>query len=276
MATNEKFGDAASALGGLGDEPGVAPESQLTGVWLEYETSGPGLRPRTERRDLLRMADPEPADVAAALLDSTNILVQSAQVHPDAFQSMMLQNVIDARSGLIALAHIAAGDEDDRILPSLAQTKLEPALLYGLAMERFGWATEADREATYLGRPNVWSEHLDYRRTPEGLQQGYAVDIVQNGIDVLPSAADRATGLRVRQGVLDTLAEHALAGGPETTNTWARFDTALSTDDAWHVLTDTAGLETVGDALAPSDLARIEASIASGHAVILDPSVSSH
>ena len=138
-------------------------------------------------------------------------------------------------------------------------------------MERFGWAAPEDREATFLGRPNVWSEHLDYRRTPDGLQQGYAVDIVQNGIDVLPSAADRANDLRVRQGVLDTLAEHALAGGPETTNTWARFDSAVANQDEWDVLTGPADLDVVGPTLAPADLQRIDASIASGHAVILDP-----
>ena len=271
LAANEKFGDAASALGGLGDEPTVAPESRLTGVWLEYEASGPGLAPRTVRRDLLRMAEPEPADVAAALLDSTNVLVQSAQIHPDAFNSMILQNIVDARSGLIALAHIAAGDEDERILPSLAQTKLEPALLYGLAMERFGWATDADREAMYLGRPNVWSEHLDYRRTPDGLQQGYAVDIVENGLDVLPFAADRTTRLRVRQGVLDTLAEHALAGGPGSTNTWARFDAALGTGDAWDVLLEPADLDAVDPAFTAADRERIEASVSTGHVVVLDP-----
>jgi hypothetical protein len=268
--TRDIFGDATDALGGLDsdDDDGGAPGA-LTALWLEYETSGPGLETRVERRDLLRDPDPTSTDVAAALLGGTDILVQTSSVDPIAFERMLLQDIVDVRSALIALTYMAAGREDDRILPSLASADLEPSNLWALALARGRWGS--DPGAVFIGRPNVWTEHETYTPTGDGLVQGSAVDIVHNDVEVVPAAADRAAQIRLEQGILDTLAEQALIENPGPDNTWARFDAAIGAGAGWVSYSDPLELTEALAALPEDDVQRMRAAIEAGDVVITDP-----
>lgn len=286
LAQADALSGGLDALGGLGAEPAEpdAVESTLSATWIEYETDGPGVEPRTERRELLDLAGPsrdassrvdaerlagDEADVrrGLAFLGDTEILLQTAATHPDATLDALVENWIELRPALIALLFLAADVEDERIGPSLAAPETQPVDLMAMAGAREQWALSP---SAFVGRPQVWSRHLFYEPGDEGGAASLAVDIVMNDTDVIPGSDTDPRLVRLEQGLLDTLIEHVLSATPDGLNTWERFARRGEEGVTWAVLAPgsepDAGLAA---ALPPADLGRVRAALAQGEAVVV-------
>jgi hypothetical protein len=272
--------DAFGALSDLGAEEVAPTLSELSGVWLDYEVTRPGAEPISVRRelyDLLGADRPNAADLGhpmvseeerltrnQALLGVTDILVQGATLHPDELLRAWLQSYVDNRSALIALTSVAAGREDDRILPSFEARQPAPIELLSMAMARSNW--QPTPGGTFIGAPNVWSEHLVYEPGEDGLETVEAVDIVVNEVSATPRAVD-PWAARLEQGVLDTMVEHVLATTPGD-NTWARFS---ADPGGWTVARSAEDLDALGAALSDVELGRIRAQLDDGGVVVIGP-----
>jgi len=278
--------EGLEGLTGLGSEPAEQDtvDSMLTATWIEYETVGPGIEPRTERREILDLVG-APRDGAAAIdgqalasdeadvrrglafLGESAVLLQAAATHPDAFLDAYLETWIELRPALIALVFLRAGVEDERIGPSLATPRILPIDLLAMTSARDRWAMS---RVAYVGRPQIWSRHSFYDSVRGEASSSLAVDIVMNDTDVIPSAGRDPRMVRLEQGILDTLVEHVLGATPGGLNTWERFSRRAAEGMAWTVLRPGSDPEAgLADTLPPSDLARMRAALARGDSVVV-------
>jgi len=281
LIQEEALSGAAGALGGLGSGEAEAPASSLSGAWIEYEATGPGLETRIERREILDLVGDRGAEVlpddasfsspdsavrrGLAFMGDSSILLESAAAHPDAVLQATLDNWIEMRPALIALAFLEANVDDERIEPSLASVEFQPVGLMAMTGVRDRWAISP---ATYLGQPNVWSRH--YFLDPASGESRMAVDIVLNDVDVLPESGVDPRLARLEQGMLDTLVEHELAGAEGGLNTWERYGRRDTEGAEWVVLLpDSAIAPEVTAALPQADLARMRDTLAGGGSVIV-------
>jgi hypothetical protein len=276
--------DAVSGLEGLGQAPAEGAEAaRLTAAWIEHVIEVPGRSARVERRELFDLAGatrdgtPAPADVMSpeddvrdrglALLGTTVILVQASSVHPDAILDAHLRDLVDSRSGLIALAYLAAGREDERIAPSLAQTRPRPLSLLMMAAARDAWAPEP--RSTFLAAPNIWSEHVIFDVVDGVVADARFSDIVVNDVGVR-AGMDDPWLTRLRQGVLDTLVEHVLMGDADLAGWGARLGVPLDPGTAWAVWRSREGVTgPLAEAVPPGERARIAQSLDAGHAAVV-------
>ena len=272
-------------LAGLGSDPAnqEGADSSLTATWIEYETAGPGIEPRTERRELFDLLGASRDDVGAidaqalagddadirrglAFLGDSEILLRAAATHPDAFLDALIENWIELRPALIALVFMGAGVEDERIGPSLRSAETRPIDLLAMISARDRWARSP---TVYVGRPQVWSRHSFF--DPQDVETGsrLAVDIVINDTDVIPGAGADPRLVRLEQGVLDTLVEHVLGATPEGLDTWDRLARRGADGVVWTVLQPGSDAEDGLAALPPADLARMRAALADGDTVVV-------
>lgn len=284
VAAGERLREGSSLLEGLGGpSDGDAGSSELTAAWLEYRMVVPGRTTRVERREIfdlraaesnaggdsvLTLTDRDTLQRGLALLGDTVMVVQAAAVHPSAVIEAYLRDVVDSRPGLIAVAYLAAGRDDERITPSLQVVNPRPLDLLVMLGARGWWSS--DPEATFLGRPSIWSRHTLFELTGDGLSGGSAVDIVASEIEVMPGRSVEPVTARIHQGVLDTSIEAVLSGSREPSNTWARFSERASEGTEWLVwrsVSDTSS--EAASLLPPGDLARIRASLEAGDIVVV-------
>ncbi len=288
-AGNEALARGVAALAGLGfgaeGEAASEPpsESVLTAAWLEYVTEGPGIAARTERREILDLIGGSRDGVAAidgstlsndaavvdrglAFLGTTDIFVQGASAHADAFAFAFLNNWVELRPALIALVYMDSGIEDDRIDPSLAAPVTEPLDLLAMMIARDRWHATTD---TFIGRPQIWSRHHFFDPALESTGSSSAIDIVMNDIDVLPVSNVDPRLVRLEQGIFDTLIEHELNAVPNGLNTWNRFARRKSDGATWTVVRPGEEVAVRAPELPAADRARIEAALARGDTVVL-------
>ncbi len=286
LAAAGALSEGLDALGGIGAEP-VAQEpgdTSLSATWIEYETAGPGIAPRTERRQILDLIGASRDGLGAtddqalagdeadlrrglAFLGDTSILLQGATTHPDAVLDAYLDTWIELRPALIALAFLGAGVEDERIGPSLASPQTRPVDLLAMTSVRDQWATS---RAGFIGRPQLWSEHVFFDAQDEANASRQAVDIVMNDTAVMPGAGADPRLVRLEQGLLDTLIEHALDATPDGLNTWERFARRGAEGVDWAVLRPGSDVDAgLADALPAADLARIRTTLERGDTVVV-------
>jgi len=284
-AAADALSRGVSALGGLGAaaDDGGAADSRLTAVWIEYETDGPDLEPRVERRELIdvldgartngRSVDPSPSDDEArgplglAFLGETSILVQAASTHPDAFTAAFLDSVISMRSSLIAQVFLKVGVDDERIAPSLASGGIRPFDLLAMTSARDRWSPTAH---AFLASPNVWTRRFFYAQGPDGPQPGAAIDVAINDVAIAPTAAGDMRLIRLEQGILDTFIEHVLAPTDDGYNTWERFDQRTAEGTEWMALLPGSTVpDELRTALPAADVSRVQAAIDDGDAVVV-------
>lgn len=286
LAQAGALSEGLEGLSGLGSDSAQeeAVESWLTAAWIEYETAGPGIEARTERREILDLVgasrlDGGPADEqelggdaadlarGLAFLGLSEILLQSAATHPDAFIDAYMENFIQLRPAFIALVFLGAGVEDERIGPSLASPETRPIDLLAMTSARDRWAASA---AGFIGRPQVWSQHVFFEPGPEGIGSAQAVDIVMNDTGVMPGTDVDPRLVRLEQGILDTLVEHVLAASPDSLNTWDRFARRDAEGTTWSVLQPGSDPgAALAEALPAADLARMRAALARGESVVV-------
>jgi hypothetical protein len=278
-------GAASGALDAIDTSPAPAarPDTHLTAEWIDYEIRSPGRAPVKVRRQLFDLVGPAARTGRSASLASLTVTVTEAQAAARALSTLgeteiflqpcnLSQAFVDhlAAGSLLAngplLKAFAGNDRPDAKWTDEQAGKVEPGpgRAYALGLARGQWSPV--RGQVYLDRPNVLTYHQLMRLDPSGkvvLYEGF--DVVCNDVSVREADPQAAKAVRARQGVADTAAEAALAGGGAVENASNLFAAGAE----WVTLrgADDPGLQAVR---LPDDvLARLRRDLADGNVVIV-------
>ena len=240
-----KLGAATDALGGLGAVPeGVDAETDLSAVWLEFETRVPGQSPEVTRREIFDLVGPAAretadgdgfaADVVSlddrqqvermlGLLTQTQAIVLPARLSTAYRVGMALRNLADNREAMVR--SLLAADAAERMQGEAEEAQVKADLESALAMyqeeptelytaEGLRWPLNRFESLVYVDRPQVMARHVAVRHLdPTGSSDELfflrAIDLVQTRVAVRPTgeAGVSAARVRVEQGVADAVAE---------------------------------------------------------------------
>ena len=266
-------------LGGLqtGGDGENSPDKRpgyITALWIEFAVHRPGRPEILERRYLFDSrglsarsegspveAEPDGDQVferIQALRSVTSILIAAGDLGPAIMPDRALRDLAQA----YRLMSSILGAVDDKGGKSLAETisasPISPLPLYYFAAYRGGYSP--------FGVVPLDGAGIAMLRSVPSFENGRRalhIDIVKN--DVSPMIGREAV---LRQGVADTVLEHALLARPghPSVNTASVFAGALIRDDPWTLYQSNASLNDL--ALAPDLFARLQAEIERGHWVV--------
>jgi hypothetical protein len=234
------FGEA---LGG-----GTASQSSMTAEWLDFELHVPGSAPRTMRRPLFDVLGPEnrAAQVSGfdagtndrlvkryqALVGVYSILIQPCVFTEDYVSHLAMGTFLETRSDVQRLA----GEKDPKVLGKIASSILGRMEVWNPLSRLAHMRALLSKESPdwFIDQPNVLilGEGLPVVNADTAALIEF-IDMASNSIGIRPDPALNAFQIRLRQGVIDTIAEQvALSGGLEKGgNTATTF--ALGDADAW-------------------------------------------
>ncbi|HSK09263.1 MAG TPA: hypothetical protein VK911_06785 [Vicinamibacterales bacterium] len=271
--------------GGGGDEAKTeASEGSLTAEWLDYVIHVPGATDRRVRRqvfDLLgpaaRAASRLPPDVlpeakrverGLALLGDTSIVALPCFPSP---QYVLWLNARAMLANQELLLRVVGGDPSAggaRLDSLLARATPFPGPAYELAASRLAFEGSAH---IYIASPNVLAYHRSHRQISASEMASFeAFDIVANDVSVRAGASSSPFEGRLRQGVLDTLAEaYALPEGCCGERLPNAATEMAASPAPWTVVKDTSEIGSLG---LPEDMeARLASDIAQGYVVLVQP-----
>jgi hypothetical protein len=281
-------GGAGGLMGGLAGMMGGGEESEpglLTAEWIEYELRAPGEPLRTFRHEMFdlvgpaarasavvrqpQVADAERLRRGLAMLAEVEILPQVADLSPEFIGDAACRAMLASR-----VAWVEALREDDtarrrdmiRALPPPGGS-IGPLHAYALARRLLSPV----RRSVFIDSIDLVNLRIHAQADGAGrLQWGALMDVLADGVGVVSGASRPSFGIRLVQGVADTVAEYvALGGGVRVTNTTSIFAEALAqnlphvllrgtTDAAWRALE------------APPDVrSRVERDMRDGFLVVL-------
>jgi hypothetical protein len=237
------FGEA---LGG-----GETPQSSMTAEWLDLEFHVPGSAPRTIRRPVFDVLGPQKRaarisgfDAATndlmvkryqALIGVYSILIQPCAFTEDYVSHLAMNTFLETRGDVQRLAVEKDASARRRIAASIEARMEVWNPLSRLAHMRFQLSREPGD--WFIDRPNVLilGNGLPIVNADKAALVEF-IDIASNSVGVRPDPTLSAFQIRVRQGVIDTVAEQvALAGtldqGENTATTFAFGDA-----DAWQLI----------------------------------------
>jgi len=223
------FTGLADAFGAHSATP--THDTELTAVWIEYETHAPGSAAETVRRTLFDLreaatkrqtntgapafSDDERLSRNMALMTQTEILVEGCHMAPEWVAHIENSS---AASTLPLMHSLASGErplKQEQLLKQVGAAARAVSPLYLLAMSRV--AFPADDGPVLIDSPNILTRHR-YPRLGQGdVSLVSAFDIVLNRFGVALNVRDEFAA-RVRQGVVDTNLE-ALLSDRTTSNT---------------------------------------------------------
>jgi hypothetical protein len=218
----------SEALGGGGE----TSSSSVTAEWIDYEIRVPGELPQPIRRplfDLLgpagRLAKVQDFDASTnerlvqryeALLATTNILLQPCEFSEEYLAHLLTRSLVANQAAIKDLAR----ERDPAKARNLASTLLGSLDHWGALPALAVWRSALTGESKdwFIDRPNV----LNYRLVPRVVNGDQPVvrattDIASNSIGVRRDASRGSFEVRLRQGIVDTIAE-MFALGSEVTN----------------------------------------------------------
>lgn len=230
----EKLDAATKGLAGLGvSKKKDPPQSHLTAVWLDYQITRPERTPLSVRRELTDLLGPhrraadtikfelhtkDIRDRGLALMGYTAILPLTSSPAPAAVNRAILELWAENRNPFIAMVYQAAGWEDERVQPALDQFKHKPVDLLTIAALRQAWNQDADE--IFVDQFNVLATHFFIKDGSSAIERTMGVDMVANGVGVIPTPEVDPRRARLKQGVLDTLVEGALFEPDSALNTF--------------------------------------------------------
>lgn len=283
---DRKMDVVTSAIAALGTAEEAAPESHLTGVWLEYDIRRPGQASRLVRRELADILGVDRRDAEAlggwaidrqrqldrgfAMQTNSVALVSIATPQRPALEQAIYRQYTDNRSFHIALVYQAAGWEDERIEPSLATARPYPVDLLAMMTARGLWSRHRDR--VYPDEINVWSNHLLWGQGGTSAAGVLATDIVTNHIGALAATGSQARVLRVEEGMLDTFIEQHLSVDSDGPNAYGRFVSRDPVGSEWSGLTLAADKGWPG-ALPATETVRLATALEDGARVVISDEV---
>lgn len=237
------FGEA---LGG-----GEAVQSSMTAEWLDLEFHIPGSPVRTIRRPIFDVLGPEnrAAQVSGfdagtndrlvkryqALVGVYSILIQPCAFTADYVSHLAMGTFLETRSDVQRLA----GEKDPKVLRNIASLILGRMEVWQPLSRMAHMRSMLSKEAAdwFIDQPNVLilGEGLPIVNADKAAMIEF-IDIASNSVGIRPDPALNPFQIRLRQGVIDTVAEQvALSGGLEKGgNTATTF--ALGDADAWQLI----------------------------------------
>lgn len=278
IASHRKLTAASRRLGALGSDkkPG-----QLTALWLDYRVDRPGADPVSVRREIFDLLGParrakgeapRPVDAARrrerglALLGETEILLAGGRVSPAALRYWLLDGLIESRGALLRFLHASDAEDREEAERAVSEVRLRPVGLLHLAILRDQLSSVS--EHTYLGEPNIFSTHLLGRDIAGEARLRMGVDIVRNPVSVRPGAPVDPRSVRLRQGVLDTVAEATLVPGRRGENAATLFAAAQARGESWEVLRGPDDLGRLEESVPADARARMAAALAAGKVLV--------
>jgi hypothetical protein len=267
------FGEA---LGG-----GEAPQSFMTAEWLDFEFHVPGSARKTIRRPLFDVLGPEKRaarvagfDAAAndllvkryqALVGVYSILLQPCTFTEDYIVHLAMNTFLESRGDVQRLAVEKDPKARQRLASSIVARMNASDPLSRLAYTR----SLLSREATdwFIDQANVLilGEGLPVVNADQAALMEF-FDIASNSVGVRPDPALNAFQVRLRQGVIDTIAEQValsgtLDGGENVATTFALGDA-----DAWRLI-GPRDVTAAGELDWPADvMARLAEDLEAGYA----------
>lgn len=238
---------AAAALSGMGAGP-----SNVTAFWsaltLQITIHTPGSPPNVIRRSIMDIIGPSKRSADAEITMNDELAeLRATQALTTTVLSIMpgkptlevvdrLQRVenLRAREVLTGVVDAVARDDVDTALDRLMTMPLPNGpLLNWHSLRR---QASLDGSVAYANVPQIIALH---HTVPPTFDEPalIGVDVISNGIGVLPTASEDAWMIRLRQGVIDTTAEaYSL---PETAKPLPgnAVRDMLDADEAWQLLT---------------------------------------
>jgi len=232
-ATEEKVKSATKALGGLGGGGGGGDRNEskghLTAEWVEYVIRVPGRQPRTVRRPVFDLIGPGKRGTknvsfemterrkrvrSAGLTLRQDLLLQSGWLTPEFVQYLKLTRRMRAISPLGRMITGYLDGERKHLEKQLSGIPSFPMNLYLFSLIRYQPDVSRD---TAIIRPNVLTTLNGMKVDDNGELIGKAgLDIVTNPISPEPGGkSGEPFQTRVRQGVLDTVAEAMVLDTPD-------------------------------------------------------------
>ena len=214
--------------GGANDPPEPKPARldmvAFTRQWVEFELKAPGADPVRSRREIFDvltaaeraggsrspLTDQERFKRALALTGETELLPMFAEIPRAYTANLIATRLAAARPALLNLARAAGKPVPDSLKDQLSALEPLPGFLYSVADARFSWA--ATHGAAYLDQLNLIALRKEMRAPDNGsgLASRDTVDFIANGVAAWPAQGVDPFGVRVAQGVADTVVEGAL------------------------------------------------------------------
>ena len=244
---DDPYSQRGGALGGLASAFSASinlssheGNKTLSAVWLEYEFSAPGEKPRTVRRtvfDLLGPAararsspqlaldDAKRLTRSLALTMQTEFLPLPCVLSPEFVTHLLAQNLLTNRDFLEFLLRGTLPANTSKMQNLLVRVVPPLSSLYSLALARMEWAKQ---DEIFIERPNLLTRHLYTVPSGEAAAVRDATDIVANEVGVSVAVHD-GFAARLGQGVLDTNAESLVRNAV----TFGNAADAFSTSNRW-------------------------------------------
>ena len=277
--------DATSALGGLVNQDPVtksAPpeqESILTAEFLEVVEREPGRSPRVSRRpvfDLIgaaarrnglakapRLSERQRLARALSLAGTTDLLILGAQPSENLVATLASKQLFAV--GDVFLRGKTEMSPQDAVAKAAETIPRVPHALYALALSRAAWGSVG--KDLYIDRTNVLTmKRLFFLgRKTDDIETCEGFDIVLNEVAPYPGVNDPFVA-RLRQGVFDTNAEHALAPSCKGENTAELYGRGLP--ETWVTLRARSDAKFSELQLPASTISLIEAELAAGQIIV--------
>lgn len=205
----------------------AAPEGLLTAVWLEFDALAPGSAPVRRRHELFDLLGPaaraanrlpkelgeaQRLDRALALLAETQVLLLGGDLPAGVVARRDVEARLDRRGRTRALLDIQDAGQFGNALRELAGEALSDSAAMTFAALRFGLALGPRR--TFLASPNLALSRVQARWQADAPPRtARLLDLLLNRVAALPLGdAQQQRAAKVRQGVLDTVAEDLAVG----------------------------------------------------------------
>lgn len=248
----EAFEEATGALGALGlrdrDHDEESAPAELSAVILEMTVHAPQRQPDRFQRPMMdvigaaaRHGERELPDFtrarrearATAMLGSMELAPQLAWMPAEQLSALRYEELLDNRLPAVGAAYSAVRDGLDFLDQALNERQPRRSELDQLA--RLRQVLSPERRNIALDRVNLLGFVRLLTPGPDGrpvVREG--LDIVDNRVAV-PAAPDAAPGIRIAQGVTDTLLEAQLIAGdtPTAANAALAFARDLDRQSPW-------------------------------------------
>lgn len=277
-APHRKLSAATRQLGA----PGSGNKTrELTALWLDYRIERPGREPLEVRREIVDILGverrakgqpPLPVDASRkrerglALLGETEILLVSGRLSHAALRYWLIDDLIESRGALLQFLQASRSGDREDAENAVAELRLRPVALLHLAILRHQLSPVA--EHTYLDEPNILSTHLLGREVEGEVLLRMGVDLVWNRTAVRPGTPLSERSVRLQQGVLDTVAEAALAAEGRGENASSLYAAAQARGESWEVLSTEEDLRLLDESVPGDARARIAEALSAGHVVV--------